>query len=674
MKILVTGAAGFIGSYVAERFLNAGHEVTGLDNINDYYDPQLKYDRLERLGIPREDAERWCEQAVSSIYGDRFRFVRMNLEDSDAIAGLFAEGRFDLVVNLAAQAGVRYSITNPQAYVKSNIDGFMNVLEGCRNNGVKHLVYASSSSVYGLNGKVPFSEKDGIAHPVSLYAATKKANELMAHAYSQLYGIPTTGLRFFTVYGPWGRPDMSPHLFMDAILSEKPLKVFNNGDMWRDFTFIDDIVEGVVRISEVVPSPCGEWDPEKADPSCSSAPYRVYNVGNSTPTRLMDYISCIENATGKEAEKEFLPMQPGDVYQTYADSSALAEATGFRPATPLAEGIARTVEWFRNYYGKGPLSRRLIMEQGLEIDLVYMWVDGSDPKWLEKHNRATGKTDESSDVNSKARFVNNDELKYSLRSVERYAPWIRHIFIVTDNQVPEWLDTSNPRVTIVDHSEILPEKSRPCFNSTLIEHFIYKIPGLAEHYILANDDMMLNKPLKPSDFFDREGFPVMRLVRRPFMRLMSWLQINVFGKKMGNYKTQLRNSALLVKRRSGKYYEGKPHHNMDAYNRVFVEHVEDVFKKEFEPTFEHPIRDDADFQRIVYYYMGMAEGKGRPEYVDKHTSFQLSVAKPYHYERLEKYDPVFFCMNDSPKATDAQRLAAKDYLSRRFPDKSQFEK
>lgn len=314
------------------------------------------------------------------------------------------------------------------------------------------------------------------------------------------------------------------------------------------------------------------------------------------------------------------------------------------------------------------------MEKKFEVDLVYMWVDGSDPIWLEKHNRVTGKVDESSEINSKARFVNNDELKYSLRSVEKYAPWIHRIYIVTDNQVPEWLDINNPKINIVDHSEILPPQSRPCFNSTLIEHFIWKIPGLSEHYILANDDMMLNKPVTPSDFFDAEGNPIMRLVRRPFMRIMSWIQINVLKKKMGNYKTMIRNSALIVKHLKGKYYEGKPHHNMDGYRKSFVKYVEDTFKNDFEPTFTHALRSDEDHQRIVFYYMGMAEGKGTPVYVDKHTSFQLSIAKPYHYQRLMDYDPTFFCMNDSPKASESCRLRAKTYLSDRFPDKSQFEK
>ena len=348
MKILLTGAAGFIGSAVCRRLIDRGDTVVGLDNINDYYDPDLKYGRLAALGIDRDNVD-WYRFAVSSS-DPRFSFIRMNLEDAQAMRMLFANGAFDAVINLAAQAGVRYSITNPQAYIESNVDGFINILEGCRHNAVRHLVYASSSSVYGLNGKVPFSEHDGIAHPVSLYAATKKSNELMAHAYSKLYGIPTTGLRFFTVYGPWGRPDMSPFLFIDAILHDRPIKVFNNGDMLRDFTYIDDIVEGVVRITDVIPQGNPDWDETHPDPATSPAPYRIYNIGNQHPTRLMDYIACIEKATGRTARKDFLPMQPGDVYQTYADSSALAEATGFRPATPLQQGIDRTVQWFKQFY------------------------------------------------------------------------------------------------------------------------------------------------------------------------------------------------------------------------------------------------------------------------------------------------------------------------------------
>lgn len=349
MKVLVTGAAGFIGSAVCKRLLKRGDVVVGLDNINDYYDPELKYGRLAGLGIAKDDVA-WYKFARSSTY-EHFQFIRMNLEDKHAMQMLFANGGFDAVINLGAQAGVRYSISNPDAYIESNVDGFINVLEGCRHNKVKHLVYASSSSVYGLNGKVPFSEHDGIAHPVSLYAATKKSNELMAHAYSKLYNLPTTGLRFFTVYGPWGRPDMSPFLFIDAILHDRAIKVFNNGDMLRDFTYIDDIVEGVVRILDVVPESNKEWDETHPDPATSPAPYRVYNIGNQQPTKLMDYIACIENAIGREAKKEFLPMQPGDVYQTYADSSALGNATGFRPDTPLQDGITRTVAWFKEFYG-----------------------------------------------------------------------------------------------------------------------------------------------------------------------------------------------------------------------------------------------------------------------------------------------------------------------------------
>ena len=353
MKVLVTGAAGFIGAEVCRRLCLRGDEVTGVDNINDYYSPDLKFARLRRLGVAEADV-RWGEYARSSqnpqsSFGESFRFIRASLEDDEAMSRIFEETRFDAVVNLAAQAGVRYSISNPKAYVKSNVDGFLNVLEGCRQTGVGHLVYASSSSVYGLNGKVPFSEHDGIAHPVSLYAATKKSDELMAHAYSYLYGLPATGLRFFTVYGPWGRPDMSPYLFIDAILNDRPLKVFNHGDMWRDFTYIDDVAESVVRVLDIVPKPDPDWNAQESDPASSLAPHRIYNVGNQHPTRLMDYIECIEKATGKTALKEFLPMQPGDVYRTYADSSMLAKAIGFAPATSLDDGIRNTVEWMREW-------------------------------------------------------------------------------------------------------------------------------------------------------------------------------------------------------------------------------------------------------------------------------------------------------------------------------------
>lgn len=348
MKILVTGAAGFIGSYVCKRLLSRGDEVIGLDNINTYYDVNLKYGRLQTLGIEKEQVG-WYK-FVQSINEHNFRFIRMNLEDRQAMQMLFANEKFDKVMNLAAQAGVRYSIENPYAYVESNIDGFLNVLEGCRHNGVKHLIYASSSSVYGLNGKVPFSEKDGIAHTVSLYAATKKSNELMAHTYSHLYGIPSTGLRFFTVYGPWGRPDMSPFLFADAILNGRAIKVFNNGDMLRDFTYIDDIVEGVLRVIDHIPVGNPNWCAECPDPSTSTAPYKIYNIGNSHPVKLMDFIQAIEDAIGKPAEKIFLPMQPGDVYQTNADTASLQNELGFKPNKPIKEGVKETIKWYRLFY------------------------------------------------------------------------------------------------------------------------------------------------------------------------------------------------------------------------------------------------------------------------------------------------------------------------------------
>lgn len=349
MKILLTGAAGFIGSAVVEKLLQLGNEVVGIDNINDYYDPQLKYDRLKALGIDRNMAREWGTPTVSSKWPG-FTFLRLDITDKEDLFNLFSQGDFERVVHLAAQPGVRYSITHPQVYIENNINGFLNILEGCRQNKVKHLVFASSSSIYGLNGKVPFSEKDSADHPVSLYAATKKSNEMMAHAYSHIYGLPVTGLRFFTVYGPWGRPDMSPFLFIEGIINDKPIKVFNNGDMLRDFTFIDDIAEGVSRILEVIPEGSGEWDAIEADPSTSKAPFRIYNIGNQNPTKLLDYISSIEKAIGKEAIKEMLPMQPGDVYQTYADSSALVKATGFKPSTRLEDGIQKTVEWFLSYY------------------------------------------------------------------------------------------------------------------------------------------------------------------------------------------------------------------------------------------------------------------------------------------------------------------------------------
>ena len=348
MKILVTGAAGFIGSYVCRRLLSRGDEVVGLDNINSYYDVSLKYGRLETLGIDKNVVD-WYKFVRSNVY-EQFRFVRMNLEDRQAMHMLFANEYFDKVVNLAAQAGVRYSIENPYAYVESNVDGFLNILEGCRHYKVKHLIYASSSSVYGLNGKVPFSERDSIAHPVSLYAATKKSNELMAHTYSHLYSIPSTGLRFFTVYGPWGRPDMSPFLFADAMLHGRAIKVFNNGDMLRDFTYIDDIVEGVLRVIDHIPTSNPDWSAQTPDPSSSTAPYKIYNIGNSHPVKLMDFIQAIEEAIGHPAEKIYLPMQPGDVYQTNEDTTALQNELGFKPNKAIKEGVQETIDWYRSFY------------------------------------------------------------------------------------------------------------------------------------------------------------------------------------------------------------------------------------------------------------------------------------------------------------------------------------
>lgn len=349
MKYLITGVAGFIGFHVCNRLLqdNTDIEIVGIDNLNSYYDVNLKFGRLQELGIDNQvEINKYKESSIT----DKFRFIQMDLSDSDSIIKLFDEEKFDVVVNLAAQAGVRYSINNPKAYIESNIDGFLNILEGCRHNGINHLVYASSSSVYGLNAKVPFSENDSIAHPVSLYAATKKANELMAHSYSHLYQIPSTGLRFFTVYGPWGRPDMSPFLFTDAILNNRPIKIFNNGNMLRDFTYIDDIVDGVIRVINHAPTSSDQWDNINSDPASSSAPYRIYNIGNSKPIQLMDFITAIENTIGVESKKEFLPMQQGDVYQTYANTTALQNDLGFMPKTELNEGVKKTVEWYRSFY------------------------------------------------------------------------------------------------------------------------------------------------------------------------------------------------------------------------------------------------------------------------------------------------------------------------------------
>jgi UDP-glucuronate 4-epimerase len=333
MKILVTGAAGFIGMHVAKRLLQQGHEVVGLDNLNDYYDIRLKQDRLNQL-----------------INFPEFRFIKMDIANQNEVATLFAVEKFQRVVNLAAQPGVRYSMQNPHAYINSNIVGFMNILEGCRHNQVEHLVYASSSSVYGANTKMPFSVHDNVDHPISLYAATKKSNELMAHTYSHLYSLPTTGLRFFTVYGPWGRPDMSPTLFATAISEGKPINVFNEGKMQRDFTYVDDIVEGVVRVLDQPPKPNPKFNSANADASSSSAPYRLYNIGNHRPVELLYFIEILENAIGKKASKKMLPMQPGDVLATYADIDDLNQAVGFAPRTKLEDGVVKFVEWFKGYY------------------------------------------------------------------------------------------------------------------------------------------------------------------------------------------------------------------------------------------------------------------------------------------------------------------------------------
>ena len=333
MKILVTGAAGFIGMTATLRLLERGDEVVGLDNLNDYYDVSLKQSRLDRL-TPHPN----------------FRFIKGDVADREGVAKLFSIEKFDRVIHLAAQAGVRYSLQNPHAYIDSNVVGFMNILEACRHNQVGHLVYASSSSVYGGNTRMPFSEHDSVDHPVSMYAATKKANELMAHTYSHLFGLPTTGLRFFTVYGPWGRPDMALFLFTKAILEGRPIDVFNHGRMRRDFTYIDDIVQGVVRTMDHVAEGDPEFDPDQPDPGRSKAPFRVFNIGNHNPVELMAFIEAIEEALGQTAEKNFLPMQDGDVPATYADTAELRQWTDFQPATPVKQGVARFIDWYRDYF------------------------------------------------------------------------------------------------------------------------------------------------------------------------------------------------------------------------------------------------------------------------------------------------------------------------------------
>jgi len=332
-KVLITGAAGFIGYHLSRRLLAAGCTVVGLDNLNDYYDVNLKQARLDRL-----------------ISQTGFSFSKTDLSHVEAMNALFTENRFDAVVNLAAQPGVRYSLIDPHAYITSNVVGFTNVLEGCRHHGVKHLVFASSSSVYGANTRMPFSVHDNVDHPVSLYAATKKSNELLAHTYSHLYRLPCTGLRFFTVYGPWGRPDMAFFLFTRAIINDEPIRVFNHGRMVRDFTYIDDIIEGIVRVLGRLPAPNPLWNGEHPDPGTSNAPYRIYNIGNNQPVASMDFINAIETAIGKKAKKEFMEIQPGDVSASFADVTDLIDDTGFAPKTPVADGVARFVAWFRDFY------------------------------------------------------------------------------------------------------------------------------------------------------------------------------------------------------------------------------------------------------------------------------------------------------------------------------------
>ena len=333
MKILVTGAAGFIGMHCAKILLDRGDQVIGVDNLNDYYDVGLKEARLTQLTTH-----------------DNFRFIKCGIEERECLSTVFSQEKPDRVIHLAAQAGVRYSLTNPHAYIDANIMGFTNILEECRHNGISHLVYASSSSVYGGNASMPFSEHDNIDHPISLYAATKKANELMAHTYSHLYGVPTTGLRFFTVYGPWGRPDMALFLFTKAILKGESIPVFNRGQMVRDFTYIDDIVEGVIRVMDKPAAPNADFDPYAPDPAASASPYRVFNIGNGNPVPLMDYIGALEQELGIEAIKEFLPMQPGDVPATSADTRELEDWVGFHPNTAVADGVANFVKWYRDFY------------------------------------------------------------------------------------------------------------------------------------------------------------------------------------------------------------------------------------------------------------------------------------------------------------------------------------
>lgn len=348
MRILVTGTAGFIGFHLAQKLINEGHEVTGIDSINDYYDVRLKYGRLEEAGFDTTDIKYNTE--LKSKKKEGYFFYKLQLEDAGNIDALFTKKQFDVVVNLAAQAGVRYSVENPHAYINSNLVGFLNILESSKKHAVKHVVYASSSSVYGMNAEEVFSTADNVDHPVSLYAATKRSNELMAHVYSNMYNLPTTGLRFFTVYGPWGRPDMALFLFTKAILAGQPINVFNNGNMLRDFTYVDDIVEGIKRVINNPPSGNPELFAKKPDPSFSYAPFKVYNIGNNAPVKLLDFIEAIENELGLKAEKNLMPLQPGDVYKTYADVTPLVNELHYKPSTAIANGIGAFIQWYKKFY------------------------------------------------------------------------------------------------------------------------------------------------------------------------------------------------------------------------------------------------------------------------------------------------------------------------------------
>ncbi|PQL92980.1 NAD-dependent epimerase [Apibacter sp. wkB309] len=348
MKILVTGIAGFIGYHLVMSLINRDDEIIGLDSINDYYDVSIKYGRLKNCGFDKSDIE--YNKLIKSSKYSNLSFIKLGLEDKNNIENLFKEEKFDKVINLAAQAGVRYSLVNPQAYIDSNITGFLTILECCRNFSIKHLTYASSSSVYGLNEKQPFSTKDNVDHPVSLYASSKKCNELMAHTYSHLFKIPTTGLRFFTVYGPWGRPDMALFIFTKSILENKPIDVYNYGKMQRDFTYISDIVQGIIKVNDNPPIGNSNWDPVNPDPSSSSAPYKIYNIGNSKPVELMSFVKTIEEELGKKAIINLLPIQPGDVPATYADVTDLIENFNYKPQVSVKEGIKNFIEWYRNFY------------------------------------------------------------------------------------------------------------------------------------------------------------------------------------------------------------------------------------------------------------------------------------------------------------------------------------